>query len=120
MVFHDPDEDFIPFADFQITAHAVGHEVQTFAGVAREDDVFLLRRVDEIRHLLSGVFISIRCRDAQIVEPAERIGVFSLVIMGDRVEHPLRLLHRCRVVEVGQIGLIQNRKFLPNRRYINC
>ena len=121
VVLDGRDQDLVARADVG-AAPGLSHEVDALGGVPREDQLARLGRADEARDLGPGRLEQVGCPAAQIVDTAMDVGVARGVVLGERVEHHLRLLGRGRVVEVDERLAVrrraQNRKVGPHGRDI--
>ena len=101
MVLHDGEHDLVARLD-TLAAEGIGDEIDGFCGVAREDDLFLARGIEEAAHLLACVFVGFGRGVGQIMQPAMHVRVFSGVGVAQPVEHRLGLLRRGGVVEINE------------------
>src|SRR5205085_84524 len=85
-----------------IGAERIGHQIDRLGGVAREDDLLRLFRVDEATDFLARALVGLGRSVGEIVQPAMHIGVFAGVSLLETVEHRTRFLCRCGIVEINQ------------------
>src|SRR6185503_19541194 len=74
----------------------------SLGGVAGEDDLLRRGRVDEAANAFARILKGLGRGVGKIMEAAMNVGVFLGVTPGDRVDHRLRLLGRCGVVEIDE------------------
>jgi hypothetical protein len=110
-------------------APGIGHEIDALAGIAREDNLFALTRIDKACHLDSRLLHAGRGLFADLIDAAMHIGIVHLIVLGHRLDYRARLLRAGRTVEIHQRFAVylarQNRKVLANfggaacgRRYV--
>ena len=96
VVLHDRHEHLIARLDVR-QAVAVGDEVQALGRVAGKDD-------------LTRPLIDIGRLHAQRIQPAQRVGIMPAVEIRHRVQHALRALRRGRVIDIGDVRVLKDRK----------
>ena len=98
-------------------AVGAGHEVDRLRGAAREHHALRRPGVDESRQPGARRLVRFRGANREVVGPAMHVGVGGPVVLGDGVEHGLRLLGRRRVVEIDErvtvLPLRQQREIGP-------
>src|SRR6056297_3367479 len=96
------------------TAPAMCDQVDRFRGAASPDELLARRAADEVADGFTGLFERHSGPVAERVCTAMHIGVILAIVVGDGLAHCLRLLRRCRVVQIYQWvavdPLLQNRK----------
>ena len=117
MVLHDRQDDFIACADPR-RHKARGHQVERVGRALGENDLFGARRVEELAHRLTRLFIGIGRSLRQRVQSAMHIGIGVLIGIGDRVDHRPGFLGRSAVVEIDQALAVyiflEDREVFPN------
>ena len=111
VVLHNGHEHLIPRLDVR-QAVAVGDEVQALGRVAGKDDLTRRACADEIAHRLTRLLIDIGRLDAQRVQSAQRVCVVAAVEIRHSVQHALRALRRGRVIDIGDVRVLKDRKVL--------
>ena len=109
VVLHDRHEHLIARLDVR-QAVAVGDEVQALGRVAGKDDLTRRACPDEIAHGLARPLIDIGRLHAQRIQPAQRVGIMPAVEIRHRVQHALRALRRGRVIDIGDVRVLEDRK----------
>ena len=84
-MLHRRQDNLIAGAE-KLPAVGCRDEIDPFGGAAREDDLVILRGVDEAGDLVPRLLVRQRRLLAQRVDPAMDVGVFGLVVMPDRVD----------------------------------
>ena len=111
VVLHDGYEHLV--ARFHVRqAVAVGDEVQALGRVAGKDDLTRRACPDEIAHGLARLLINIGRLDAQRIQAAQGVRVVAAVEIRHRVQHALRALRRSRVINIGDVRVLKDRKIL--------
>ena len=111
VVLHDRHEHLIARLDVR-QAVAVGDEVQALGRVAGKDDLTRRACPDEIAHGLARLLIDIGRLHAQRIQPAQGVGIVAAVEIRHRVQHALRALRRGRVINIGDVRVLKDRKIL--------
>ena len=94
-------DDHVAGADV-LAPPGVHDQIQALGGIAAEDDLAGLRRVDELGDLLAGALEERRCPLAELIDAPMDVGVVLQVDGRHRVDDLPRLLARRRVVEVDE------------------
>ena len=101
MVLQQGRQDLI--ARFQIgSAPAHRHQIQSFGGVAHEDDLFGVFGADEPADPLARALVRVSGFDAQGVHAAVHVGIGGGVEVNKRVDHLTGFLGGGGVVEIDQ------------------
>ena len=111
VVLHDGHEHLVTRLDVR-QAVAVGDEVQALGRVAGKDDLTRRACPDEIAHGLARLLIDIGRLHAQRIQPAQGVRVVTAVEIRHRVQHALRALRRSRVIDIGDVRVLKDRKIL--------
>src|SRR2546421_9001445 len=93
--------DAIPRRNIGITP-AIGHQVNTFGGVACENHLLTLASIDEARHLHTRLLHPGRCLFADLVDAAMHIGMRGFVVGTHGLDDGMRLLRTGSAVQVDQ------------------
>src|SRR5581483_6281658 len=101
MVLHLGQQDLVALADTGASP-SVGHQVQCFGSVTREDDALFRGSVDETRHLAADRLVGLSRLLAQLVDGTMDVGVVVLVVVHQRVDDLSRLLRGRRIVQIDQ------------------
>jgi len=106
------------------TAERLGHQIDAFGGVAREDDLARRGGVDEALHRRAGVLERFGGALAEQMDAAVYVHVVLAVVGHQRVEHRTRLLRRRGVVQVHERlavhGLPKNGKVLADAAHVEA
>src|SRR5271154_773492 len=98
----DPaDDDLIALVDVT-PSPSLGYQVDGLGCTADKDDFFGRRSIEEVRYLGARILIGIGGARRQIVGGTMNVGVLVLVEIRDPVDHALRLLRGCRIVQPDQ------------------
>ena len=111
VVLHDGHKHLVTRLDVR-QAVAVGDEVQALGRVACKDDLARRLCADEAAHRLARLLIDIGRLHAQRIQPAQGVRVVAAVEIRHRVQHALRALRRGRVINIGDIRVLKDRKIL--------
>ena len=101
MVLERRQDDFVARAD-ELAAIAVHHEVDRIGRAAGEDHFAIFARVDEALQLAARFLVFGGRGFGQIVHTAIDVGMLRGLVAHQTVDHRLRHLAGCRVVEIDQ------------------
>ena len=101
MMLERGHDDLVPFAD-ALPAEGLGHEVDRLGRAADEHDLAGLGGIHERSDLLTHLLVGVGRLDRECVHAAVDVRVGPPIHVGDRLDDGLRLLSRCRVVEVDE------------------
>src|ERR1051325_2954659 len=91
MMLHDRQKNYVTFAN-ELFTPGLRHQVDTFGGAAREDDILRSCRTDVLSDAQPRVFVSVRRTPAQCVQSAMNICVIVFVKISHGVDNSTRLL----------------------------
>ena len=74
MVFEAGDKHLVAFVE-ECFSEAGGHQVNRLGGAAREDDLMLLPRVEQLPYRAPRLIVALGCPLAQVVKSAMDVGV---------------------------------------------
>jgi hypothetical protein len=121
VVLHLGEHDGVTFVEVGASPR-VGDEVDGFGDVLRPDESACRRGSDERGHLGPRFFVTLGRLRRDLVHAAMHVRVVGVVDLLHRVEHGLRLLRRCRGVEIHQPlavrRLVQQREVLLQPRHV--
>ena len=119
MVLHRGDQHFVAGLNAG-AAEGLRDQVDTFRCAAHKYDLVRVRSVDELLRRAARRFVIFRRDFRKVVHAAMDIGVASLVVAHDCVNHRARFLGRGGVVQVNQRlsvnSLLKDRKIGANSR----
>ena len=121
VMLHHAQHDLVACPDAPKTK-AGRYEIDRLRGRASEDDLVVRSGVDEPPRCFPGRLIGLCRRIGEVVQSAMHIGVFVLVGISEPVDNLLRLLRRCRVIQIDKrlaIGALgKNWKLRAYRLYV--
>ena len=101
MMFHAGDDDLVTRSHLR-AAERLGHQVDAFRGVAGEDHLTRLARVEKPLNRPSHGLVSLGGRLGEIVHAPVDVGVRLRVVPGQGIEHGPGFLSGRRVVEIDE------------------
>ena len=123
VVLHGGDHHLVSRAE-TCTPERLGHQIDAFGGVAREDDFVRGGCVDEALHRGAGVLERLSGALAEQVDAAMDVRIVLAVVGHQRVKHRTRLLRRRGVVQVHERfavhGLPKNGKVLADPVHVEA
>ena len=123
VVLHGGDHHLVSRAE-TCTPERLGHQIDAFGGVAREDDFARRDGVDEALHRRAGVLERLGGALAEQVDAAVDVRIVLAVVDHQRVKHRTRLLRRRGVVQVHERlavhGLPKNGKVLADPAHVEA
>jgi hypothetical protein len=100
-------------------APSLSDEVDRFGCSSRENNIVWRTRAKEAADFFARCFVSVGCAGGKRVSAPVSVGVFVLIEQGDAVDHGLRLLRRCGIVQpnerLAMDLLVQDRKIPLDR-----
>ena len=117
VVLHGGNDDFVALS-YVLAAVALGYQVDSFSGAPYEDDLTVVRGVEELPYLGPGTLVVLSGPLAQGVDPPVHVGVFRGVVPDQGVDDYLGFLAGGGTVQVDQRPavdlLFQDREVLPD------
>ena len=117
VVLGDADQDLVAGLKPRL-GPAAGNQVERHGGAGGQNDLVARLGANEAGNLATHRLIQVGRRLGQEMQPAMHIGVCVLIGRHQRVENLLRLLRRCRAVEINKRLAVhlagQDRKIRPD------
>ena len=101
VVLHGRDDDLVARPQV-LPAVALGHQIDPLGGPTGEDDLPIVRRVQELPHAGAPALVRLGRHLAEEMDPTVHVGVLLRVVAHQGVQDRLRLLGGGGVVQVHQ------------------
>ena len=118
MVLERGDQDLVPGLQVRSSVRA-RDKVDRLGGSADKDDLAFARGIDELLHGGSGMLIRPGGALAEFVNPSMNVRAIKSIKTIHGVDDGLRLLRRCRVVQIDQrlaVHLLMQSRKIPAGR----
>src|SRR6476646_1584487 len=86
----------------KLPAVTMHDQIDRLGGATRKDDFPLFARIEEMLQLAAGSLVFSRGGFRQVVHATVDVGMLSSLIMHQAIDHLLRHLAGCRIVEIDQ------------------